>query len=242
MTHALRRPAGVAHRIAGELRTRIGELPGGAVLPPMDVLGQQFHASVPTVRQALKILESEGRLTVRRGRHGGSVICDGKPPESFQAIENAMRAEHLTYWESAVALRCLMAACAGICASREDRAEAVIPTLRAVHRQTHRMVNATQGIWIRAEIQFHAELVNLCGNPALVSLARALEAMLISDPEFATEKHLVRLEPPPPRAQVLDEHADVIARIERGDRDGVVAHGQVHLLRTCGCLALQAAG
>jgi GntR family transcriptional repressor for pyruvate dehydrogenase complex len=244
MTTVFRRPAGVAHQIAGELRAQIqaGELLGGSELPTMEVLGGRFHASVPTVRQALKILESEGRLTVRRGRHGGSVINEPRTVDALRDIATAMRTQPLTFWESALALRCLMAACAGICAGREDRAETVLPALRSIHDSARRQMNSGIDAWRRTEIDFHAELIGQSGNPTLVALAQALESMLRADPDFATERHLVRLDAPPSREAVLDAHADVIARISRGDRDGVIEYGQRHLHTTCGCLALAQAG
>ena len=59
--------------IAAELRSRIarGELAPGAPLPVEDELVVELGCSKPVVREALRILETEGLVEVRRGVGGG---------------------------------------------------------------------------------------------------------------------------------------------------------------------------
>src|SRR5690349_13917530 len=63
----------VAETIAGSLRNRIvrGELKEGDALPPEAELMAQFSISRATLREALRILESESLLSVKRGLGGG---------------------------------------------------------------------------------------------------------------------------------------------------------------------------
>ena len=70
-----RRPK--AHeRVANILRDRIvtGELAAGDRLPPEDELTTQFGIARTTLREALRVLESQGLLLIRRGRGGGPVV------------------------------------------------------------------------------------------------------------------------------------------------------------------------
>ena len=62
--------------VAGALRTRIlsGELADGAMLPKQDELLEEFGVSLPPIREALRILETEGLITVQRGNVGGAVV------------------------------------------------------------------------------------------------------------------------------------------------------------------------
>ena len=71
----LRQPR-LADMVASVLRDRIvnGELGNGDLLPKQDELLEEFRISRPSLREALRILESEGLLTVRRGNVGGSVV------------------------------------------------------------------------------------------------------------------------------------------------------------------------
>ncbi|HNI35288.1 MAG TPA: GntR family transcriptional regulator, partial [Microthrixaceae bacterium] len=62
--------------LAVELRDRIlnGELAEGERLPVEDDLVEQFGVARSTLREALRVLESQGLITIRRGRGGGPVV------------------------------------------------------------------------------------------------------------------------------------------------------------------------
>jgi DNA-binding FadR family transcriptional regulator len=62
--------------VAAQLRRQIvlGELKEGDQLPPESVLMEQFGVSRPTLREAFRILEAEGAITVRRGVRGGARV------------------------------------------------------------------------------------------------------------------------------------------------------------------------
>ena len=84
------RPAKLAEMVAGVLRQRIldGELPDGAELPKQEDLLAEFGISQPPLREALRILESERLITVRRGNQGGAVVH--RPSETAAASLVAM--------------------------------------------------------------------------------------------------------------------------------------------------------
>src|SRR3989442_5029833 len=62
--------------VAERLRRQIarGELTIGQRLPPEDELMAQFGIARTTLREALRVLESQGLLEIRRGRTGGPVV------------------------------------------------------------------------------------------------------------------------------------------------------------------------
>ncbi len=66
----------LSHLIARELRGMIvrGELVPGQALPSEGHLLRTFEVSRDTLREALRILESESLILVRRGRRGGAVV------------------------------------------------------------------------------------------------------------------------------------------------------------------------
>ena len=65
-----------AELIAAQYRRQVvqGILKEGDALPPEAELMAQFQVSRPTLREALRILEAESLITVRRGSHGGVLI------------------------------------------------------------------------------------------------------------------------------------------------------------------------
>jgi DNA-binding FadR family transcriptional regulator len=62
--------------VAAHLRRQIirGDLGEGVQLPPESVLMEEFGVSRPTLREAFRILEAEGAITVRRGVRGGARV------------------------------------------------------------------------------------------------------------------------------------------------------------------------
>ena len=65
-----------AELVAAHLRRQIvrNELHEGDALPPEAVLMAQFGVSRPTLREAFRVLEAEGLISVRRGAHGGARV------------------------------------------------------------------------------------------------------------------------------------------------------------------------
>src|SRR5699024_457952 len=66
----------LAETVADQIRGRIlaGELAEGDVLPKESELRRQYPVNVQSLREALRILESEGLVRVRRGNRGGAVV------------------------------------------------------------------------------------------------------------------------------------------------------------------------
>src|SRR2546423_7538155 len=66
----------MAELVSQRLRQRIvrAELAEGDALPSEAELMAQFGVSRPTLREAFRVLESEGLITVRRGARGGARV------------------------------------------------------------------------------------------------------------------------------------------------------------------------
>src|SRR5215831_3760109 len=123
----------IAETVAAELRTRIlvGDGPDDYRLPTQEQLVKEFGVSYPSVREAIRILETEGLVTVRRGNVGGAEVH--RPDQSSAAyhLGLALQGARVTLGDLAAGLRTLEPMCAAECARREDRAELIIPALEA---------------------------------------------------------------------------------------------------------------
>ena len=73
---APRRHPKAAEIVAADLRHQIvtGRLRPGDKLHPENVLQTEFAISRPTLREALRLLESESLITISRGQHGGARV------------------------------------------------------------------------------------------------------------------------------------------------------------------------
>ncbi|WP_174184145.1 FadR/GntR family transcriptional regulator [Nocardia barduliensis] len=119
----------IAETVAAELRTRILAGDENYRLPTQDQLVQDFGVSYPSIREALRILETEGLVTVRRGNVGGAEVH--RPDETSAAyhLGLALQGARVTLGDLAAGLRTLEPLCAAACAERPDRAETVVPAL-----------------------------------------------------------------------------------------------------------------
>src|SRR3954469_25717857 len=121
-TTRVRSPA-VAEIIADRLRQRIveGELQDGDLLPKQEELLAEFGVSKPSVREALRILETEGLVSVRRGKLGGAVVHGPHANNAAYVLELVLRSKGVAVDDVAAALRHLEPVCAALCAARPDR-------------------------------------------------------------------------------------------------------------------------
>ena len=73
--------------VAAELRRQIvtGRLKPGDKLHPENVLQNEFAISRPTMREALRLLEAESLITIKRGKHGGARVTADRPRRSRRA-------------------------------------------------------------------------------------------------------------------------------------------------------------
>jgi DNA-binding FadR family transcriptional regulator len=84
-----RKSAEIAERIRELVLTR-GLRPGER-LPPERELAQEFNVSRTALREALLLLESQGFLSIRRGRHGGAFVQNTPAKSVAGAFEYMLR-------------------------------------------------------------------------------------------------------------------------------------------------------
>lgn len=173
----LRQPR-LADMVASVLRERIvnGELGDGALLPKQDELLEEFRISRPSLREALRILESEGLLTVRRGNVGGSVVEAPNAESSAYMFGLVLQSRHATVADLADAIRHIEPITASLCAERDDRETTVVPQLRANIEECEGAL-ADGPLFTVLSRRFHEQLVAACGNETLILMVGALESL-----------------------------------------------------------------
>ncbi|WP_405182938.1 GntR family transcriptional regulator [Nocardia sp. NBC_01377] len=119
----------IAETVAAELRTRILAGDENYRLPTQDQLVQDFGVSYPSIREALRILETEGLVTVRRGNVGGAEVHRPDATSAAYHLGLALQGARVTLGDLAAGLRMLEPLCAAECAERPDRADTVVPVL-----------------------------------------------------------------------------------------------------------------
>jgi DNA-binding FadR family transcriptional regulator len=226
----LRQPR-LAEMVADGLRERIlsGELDDGDMLPKQDDLLAEFRVSPPSIREALRILETEGLITVQRGNVGGAIIHRPQPSKAAYMLGLVLQSRSASLADLQNAMRHLEPACAAACAQRADRATTILPRLRTnIDQSTANLDNAE--IYIGLARQFHVELVAGCGNETMSLIVGALESLWSA--------HVEQLARGPAqhgsfadrsvRVATLKDHEKLYRRIADGDAAGAERVAREH--------------
>jgi DNA-binding FadR family transcriptional regulator len=139
-----------------------GRLQAGDPLPPEDELMVQAGAARTTVREALRILESEGLLIVRRGAGGGARIRKPAVPTVARYIGLLLQSQGTTLQEMYAARTMLEAPAAGLLAQTEQKDDILKALREALAGET--AVADKPAELSRAHGRFHQLIVELTGS------------------------------------------------------------------------------
>ena len=227
----LRQPR-LADMVASVLRERIvnGELGNGDLLPKQDELLEEFRISRPSLREALRILESEGLLTVRRGNVGGSVVEAPNAESSAYMFGLVLQSRRGTIADLADAIRHIEPITASLCAERPDREQTVVPQLRDNISRCEKAIDDLT-LFTTLAREFHEELVAACGNETLILTVGALESLWSEQERQWAQRAQSRGESPGEhyRHDVLAAHKALVDAIAAGQSEKVARIARKHL-------------
>lgn len=222
----------VAELVAAELRRRIldGELADNDELPRQDSLLKEFGVSKPSMREALRILEAEGLVSVRRGKVGGAIVHRPGAGNAAYTLGMVLRTQNVPVHDLSFALNTLEPQCVALCAEREDRHEMVVPRLRAVQDAAEACIDDVRAFTVVSR-RFHEEIVASCGNATLTLVVGALESVWSAHAEAWADQHAQedRFPDLAYRNQGLRDHAELLRLIEAGDGEGATIEAKRHL-------------
>jgi DNA-binding FadR family transcriptional regulator len=220
----------LAEMIAGTLRDRIlaGEIDG--TLPRQEDLVAEFEVSPPSVREALRILQAEGLVTVKRGNVGGAHIHVPRPGKVAYILGMILQSQGTYLEDIGAAIGILEPACAQACATRRDRATQVVPALMRTVEESHAALDDPVE-YMRLSLRFHEELVAGCGNTTLTVVLGALDSLLSAHLQTlaARTTALGVFREKATRTASYREHAELARLIAAGDGPGAERAARSHL-------------
>ena len=224
----------VSEAVAADIRQRIlrGTYPAGP-LPKQDDLIDEYGVSGPSLREALRILEAEGLITVRRGKFGGAFIHPPSWSSAAYALGLSMQGQGVRVHDLAGAIRDLEPRCAESCASRADRLETVVPALEANIADSE--VAVGDGAHFTAVSRtFHDVFVDFAENQTLRLVVRSLVAVwTIQEQAWADAMEGEGSYPDVEQQRaVLDAHRAISHLVARGDSNKVGKVATEHLAAT----------
>jgi len=165
-------------QIADELRALIvaGELSEGDSLGHEPDLVDRFGVSRPSLREALRILEAEGLVTVVRGVHGGVVVHEPDERMTARTAALVLQARNVALADVFEARSLLEPLAARSIATMRGRRAAVNELRRLIHDEVAAIEDPERfGV---ANATFHERLVSLAGNQTLSIVAEMVNEVV----------------------------------------------------------------
>jgi GntR family transcriptional regulator, transcriptional repressor for pyruvate dehydrogenase complex len=217
----------VAELVAADLRWRIvaGELADGDELPRESDLLDEFGVSRPSLREALRVLETEGLVQIRRGNVGGAIVRRPNASTAAYHLSLTLRANDVTHEDLGVARLSIEPVCAALAAGLDDR-QAIVDELTRLIDESERC--PTIAAFTESAHAFHRRLTELCGNTTVTLLAGTLESVWIAQEDRAMAFD-VNLDDVPERKRSIAAHRRLVAAIAAGNGDRASREMRKHL-------------
>jgi GntR family transcriptional repressor for pyruvate dehydrogenase complex len=229
VVHRRIRPQRAAEMVASDIRARIltGELAEG--LPTEAVLLEEFEVSRPTLREALRILETEGLIQTRRGKYGGAVVRRPTAASAAYHLGLALQAAGTNIGDLGNARHMLEPLCAQLAAQRADREE-VAARLDALTDRSQELVgNGPE--FTTSSLEFHAALVEASANETLKILVGTIETVWQGQEQAWAAEVSAEGSYPGVEGQrnAIKAHRRIARRIANGDVEGAARASRNHL-------------
>lgn len=194
----------VARQIVQDMVDR--KLQPGDVLPSEAVMLGSYGVGRASLREALRVLEVNGFITMKPGPGGGPVVSRPTPRNFARMATLFFQLQGATFHELAQARSELEPLLARMAAERRD------PEFLDALRKLDETAEAQQGtgVWVTATSDFHRVIAAGCGNRVLALFT--LGIMDIISDRVANATH-----PQQRRTNVLHEHQDIIDALTSGD-------------------------
>jgi DNA-binding FadR family transcriptional regulator len=176
-----------AELAAAELRRQIvtGKLKPGDKLQPENVLQAEFEISRPTMREALRLLESESLISISRGKHGGATVRTIDLAAVSRQIGVYLQIESTTLADIWFARTVIEPPAASLLA--EQRNQAALTQLEANIQEAHQAAKTDLNRYADLSAEFSLLITRNCGNNSLHLFAALIHDLIRRQHAHVTE-------------------------------------------------------
>lgn len=225
-----REPSGVRHlpvrtvsgyqAIVDHLRREIslGRIRAGDRLPSERKLAEQLGVARETLRQALRVLEASGQVTIQRGAAGGPVITEATVDPRIVRSDVLGRAEDILVLAEFRSV--IESAAASMAAQRHDEGD-----LEHMQAAQQRLLDSeTMGESRNADTEFHLAIAHAAGNAMLTRSIEDARAGMFDLVDLLGFEFL--------KESSYASHRRILDAVARGDADEASAAMRQHLAAT----------
>jgi GntR family transcriptional regulator, transcriptional repressor for pyruvate dehydrogenase complex len=221
--------SGKPKQIADQLRGLIitSGLDEGDLLGTEADLLERFDVSRPSLREALRILEADGLISVARGALGGVVVHRPDQRMTARAAALVLQSRSVSLADVFDASAVIEPAAARIIATSRGHQRAANQLREIIIEQKRSVNDPVAGT--TAMIRFHSEIVHLAGNQTLILVCEMLNEVIAR--AIADVLTRSREEPVSARRRTIRAHELLVELIMVGDGDAAQAHWNTHMAR-----------
>ena len=208
-TGAVGRGEKVASLVARQIaRTIVNEdLSVGSPMEPEAVMLDRFGVSRASLREALRILETQGLISIKPGPGGGPSVADVNSRDFARMATLFFQVLRVRFREVVEARLIIEPVMAGLAAARHDP-ELEDELLEIVRRGNE----ADERQWLIESDAFHGMVLGMSGNPLMNLVGKALK-------DIYTDRVAGLTFPGGERKHVRDVHAEIAQAIVNGDAE-----------------------
>jgi DNA-binding FadR family transcriptional regulator len=217
-----------AELVADNIRRRIvrGELLEDDSLPPEAELMEQFGVSRPTLREAFRVLESEGLIAIRRGSRGGARILTPSPEVAAKLAGLVLQVRGTKISDVYEARLLIEPAAAGMLA-KAARAKQ-ISQLGEVLQQEQDAIGDSVA-FAHASARFHEQVIELAGNQTLAVFAEILAEIIDRHTQVVMSEASDSPEGTKEMRRAHRSHERLLELVTGNDADGAEEHWREHM-------------
>jgi DNA-binding FadR family transcriptional regulator len=203
---------------------RDGQLSVGDRLPSERELGEQFGVSRVTVREALKMLEATGLVTIKVGARGGAFVTAPSSEQVGEGISDLLTFAVLSPGDVTEARQVFELGIVPLVCRRADTRD--IADLYEICDRADAALDSAEGYSVALSAEFHVRVAKAAHNQAIELLARSFHGPVLQS--------LLRAQEGDPQVGVLgtQEHREFVDAVRLRDVAAATAVMTVHLART----------
>ncbi len=207
-----------------------GKLRPGDKLPTERELAERFQTSRASVREALRTLEPEGLIRIKKGVEGGIFVADVDHRPAAKSFQTLLQLRKVSIHQIAEVRLIFEPQAARLAAER-----ATPDDLRELEEEIRKMSDAVKDRELPRiyDLKFHLLIARAAWNPVLLALA---ESMLEVASKAISELHPSR----DTLRHVLERHRKVLAAVRRRDPGAAFRAMREHIVDVRARLAKQA--
>lgn len=203
-----------------------GELKVGDRLPAERQLKDMFQTSRGTLREALRVLEQKGLISIKTGTNGGAFVESVTTEKVSESLDLLIRSQSLTLNHIAQFREDVEGSVTFNAAKNSTTDD--IKSLKEIVAKVKKAVDGGISCWddyIEADDEFHMELARIAGNPIYQSILKTVHSNIGRYYDRFLDKEQERMQ------KNYQDMADIILAIENKDAEKAQLLARLHVRR-----------